>query len=70
VAGEGACPPEDCGGAWRYAHLREVLADPADQEHDDLLTWLGLEQPADFDPSRFEVEQDNRALTAVTLPGS
>jgi len=70
VAGEGACPPEDCGGAWGYAHLREVLADPADQEHDDLLTWLGLEKPADFDPSRFEVEQANRALTAVTLPGS
>jgi hypothetical protein len=33
---------------------------PADQEHDDLLTWLGLEKPADFDPSRFEVEQANR----------
>jgi Plasmid pRiA4b ORF-3-like protein len=70
VAGEGACPPEDCGGAWGYAHLRKVLADPADQEHDDLLMWLGLEKPADFDPSRFEVEQANRALTAVTLPGS
>jgi hypothetical protein len=53
-----------------YAYLREVLADPADQEHDDLLTWLGLEKPADVDPSRFEVEQANRALTAVTLPGS
>src|SRR6266511_457612 len=33
VAGEGACPPEDCGGAWGYAHLREVLADPASEEH-------------------------------------
>jgi hypothetical protein len=29
VAGEGACPPEDCGGAWGYEHLREVLADPS-----------------------------------------
>jgi hypothetical protein len=65
VAGEGACPPEDCGGAWGYAHLREVLADPTHEEHDDLLAWSGLEKGADFDPSSFEVEQANRALAAV-----
>jgi hypothetical protein len=53
-----------------YAHLRQVLADPADQKYDDLLTWQGLEKPTDFDPSRFELEQANLALTAVTLPGS
>jgi hypothetical protein len=70
VAGEGACPPEDCGGAWGYAHLREVLADPADPEHDELLAWLGLEKPADFDPSNFGVQQANRALTAVIPSGS
>src|SRR6266540_3892865 len=65
VAGEGACPPEDCGGAWGYAHLREVLADPASEEHDDLLAWLGLDNGTDFDPHRFDVEQANRALSLV-----
>jgi hypothetical protein len=65
VAGESACPPEDCGGAWGYAHLREVLADPTHEEHDDLLAWSGLEKGADVDPSSFEVEQANRALAAV-----
>ena len=65
VAGAGACPPEDCGGVWGYAHLREVLADPADEEHDDMLAWLGLEKGADFDPHRFDVDKANRALTAV-----
>jgi len=65
VAGEGACPPEDCGGVWGYAHLREVLADPTSEEHDDMLVWLGLEKGADFDPHRFDVDQANRALTAV-----
>jgi hypothetical protein len=65
VAGEGACPPEDCGGAWGYAHLREVLADPASEEHDDLLAWLGLDKGTDFDPHRFDVEQANRALSLV-----
>jgi hypothetical protein len=65
VAGAGACPPEDCGGVWGYAHLREILADPADEEHDDMLAWLGLEKAADFDPHRFDVDEANRALTAV-----
>jgi Plasmid pRiA4b ORF-3-like protein len=65
VAGAGACPPEDCGGVWGYAHLREILADPADEEHDDMLAWLGLGKAADFDPDRFDVDMANRALTAV-----
>jgi len=65
VTGAGACPPEDCGGAWGYAHLREILADPADEEHDDMLAWLGLEKAGDFDPHRFDVDKANRALTAV-----
>jgi hypothetical protein len=62
VAGEGACPPEDCGGGWGYEHLREVLADPAHEEHDDMLAWLGLDKGTDFDPNRFDLNHANRAL--------
>ncbi len=40
VDGEGACPPEDCGGPPGYEHLREILADPADEEHDYMVRWL------------------------------
>jgi hypothetical protein len=65
VAGEGACPPEDCGGVWGYARLREVLADPADDEHDEMLAWLGLGRGADFDPHGFDVDRANRALAAA-----
>jgi len=65
LAGEGACPPEDCGGAWGYAHLREVLADPADHEHDDMLAWLGLEKGEEFDPYSFDVDRTNQTLTAM-----
>ncbi len=64
VAGKGACPPEDCGGVWGYERLREVLADPADEEHGEMLEWLGLQAVAEFDPARFGVEEVNRVLGA------
>ncbi|MEJ2856505.1 MULTISPECIES: plasmid pRiA4b ORF-3 family protein [unclassified Saccharothrix] len=62
TAGEGACPPEDCGGPWGYEDLKATLADPTAEGHADLLDWLGLRSGADFDPARFSTEDANRAL--------
>jgi hypothetical protein len=62
LAGKGACPPEDCGGAWRYAALKQSLADPADDEHKEMLGWLGLDKGSDFDPAAFSVERVNARL--------
>jgi hypothetical protein len=62
VTGNGACPPEDCGGVWGYEDLREVLADPAHEQHAEMLEWLCLQAAADFDPARFDVDEVNRAL--------
>lgn len=56
LAGKGRCPPEDCGGVWGYAELRETLADPGHDEHQDMLEWLGLETAAEFDPEAFDCE--------------
>ena len=58
VDGARACPPEDCGGAPGYGHLLEVLADPADPEHAELLEWVGGE----FDPDAFDVAATNEIL--------
>lgn len=41
VDGEGACPPEDCGGVSGYDEFREAIADPTHPEHDHLTTWAG-----------------------------
>jgi hypothetical protein len=50
VAAKGACPPEDCGGPWGYAELKEILADPAHERHQEMLDWLGLADASAFDP--------------------
>jgi len=65
LAGKGACPPEDCGGAWGYASLKEALADPGHEEHKDLLDWLGLDSAADFDPARFRLDEVNARLSQL-----
>jgi len=52
VAAKGACPPEDCGGRWGYVELKEILADPAHERHQEMLEWLGLDDASAFDPGR------------------
>lgn len=61
LAGENACPPEDCGGAGGYAHLLEPIGDPGHDDHDHLVEWLG----GGFDPTAFDVVAVNVALQYV-----
>lgn len=58
VDGAGACPPEDCGGAGGFENLLEVLADPTDEEHEEMLQWVG----GSYDPGAFDIEMLNAAL--------
>jgi hypothetical protein len=58
VAGQRACPPEDCGGPWTYPDFVEAVSNPAHRRHDELLEWVGGE----FDPERFDLEAVNNEL--------
>ena len=58
LAGERACPPEDCGGPWGYANLLEVLNNLKDEEHEEMREWVG----EDFDPEHFDLDTVNRIL--------
>lgn len=61
LGGERACPPEDCGGTGGFKVFLEAIADPAHEEHDDFVEWIG--HP--FDPEAFSVAAANAALQRV-----
>jgi len=58
LAGKRACPPEDCGGVPGYAWMLEIIADPKDQEHEEIVKWLG----GDFGPEAFDLAAVNEDL--------
>ena len=58
VNGAGACPPEDCGGAWGYADFCESLTDPEHPDHEERKEWYGGE----FDPKHFDTDEVNKGL--------
>jgi hypothetical protein len=52
VAGEMACPPEDCGGIYGYQDLIEIMNDPKHEDHESMLEWLGRE----LEPTAFSID--------------
>jgi hypothetical protein len=49
LAGERACPPEDCGGLSGFADVLHAVAHPEEADA-DLVAWL----PRGYDPARFD----------------
>lgn len=58
IAGELACPPEDCGGIPGYYELLDVIKNPEHRDYNEMFEWLGDE----FDPEAFDVEVINKRL--------
>ncbi len=48
--GARACPPEDCGGVWGYADFVAAIQNPDNEQHEEMLEWVG----GRFDPERFD----------------
>jgi hypothetical protein len=65
LGGKGACPPEDCGGVWGYADLKEILANPNHEEHEGMLEWLGLDSASDFDTTACDPAEINDLLDMI-----
>jgi hypothetical protein len=61
LAGDRACPPEDCGGPHGYARLLEAIADPTDEEHESTMEWLGGRfDPGSFSPRKVRFENPKK----------
>jgi hypothetical protein len=61
TGGEGACPPEDCGGPGGFADLKELLAGPPSPEREEMRAWAGEE----YDPAHFDLAAANAAARSV-----
>lgn len=61
IAGERACPPEDCGGVPGYYQLLEIIGNPNHLEYQEYIAWLKGHaknyypyDPGGFDPDQIE----------------
>jgi len=61
IAGERACPPEDCGGIPGYYDLLDAIQDPKHEQHEELLEWVGEE----WDPDQFSIDRVNRVFASM-----
>jgi hypothetical protein len=58
TGGENACPPEECGGPKGYEDLLTCLDDPASDDHENVMEWVG----GFFDPIGFDANYVNQEL--------
>lgn len=62
LAGERACPPDDCGGIpGYYDYFLEAIRDPNHPEHEEMLDWIG----GSFDPDAFDLAKVNQNLKGI-----
>ena len=52
IAGERACPPEDCGGVGGYENLLEIIKDKKHEEYKRKMKWLG----GSYNPEKFVLQ--------------
>ncbi|OPY84673.1 MAG: Plasmid pRiA4b ORF-3-like protein [Syntrophus sp. PtaU1.Bin208] len=59
IAGERACPPEDCGGVDGYYELLKIIADPDHPEYEDYMEWLSRykKKGRPYEPGTFNPEE-------------
>ncbi len=63
LAGERACPPEDCGGIPGFEDLLEIIKDSKNKEYQDTMEWLGGSYlPGYFEPSKVKFDNPTKRL--------
>ena len=65
LAGKGKSPFEDCGGAWGYEDLKQILTDPSNKEYKEMRKWYGFKKNQIFNPDEFDIDETNKILVEV-----
>ena len=63
TGGEGACPPEDCGGGPGYQELKAILADPAHEQYREMRVWADSQPGEKSNPAGFSLPGTSRRVT-------
>lgn len=59
IGGANACPPNDCGGIYRYRHLVELMQKkPQSSELSEFYDWMGCK----WDPEFFPMDETAKAV--------
>ena len=59
IGGANACPPDDCGGIYRYRHLVELMQkNPQSSELSEFYDWMGCK----WDPEFFPMDETVKAV--------
>ena len=59
IGGANACPPDDCGGIYRYRHLVELIQKkPQSSELSEFYDWMGCK----WDPEFFPMDETAKAV--------
>ncbi len=62
TGGANACPPDDCGGIYRYRHLVQLMTEsPRSAELHEFYDWMGCK----WDPEYFPQEQAAKAVARM-----
>ncbi len=64
IAGQRACPPDDCGGPWGYQEIFHILADPNHPDPNEVRAWVDV----DFDSELFRVAEANTRMREPQPP--
>lgn len=62
LAGNGQCPPEDCGGIGGFAVFKEAINNPSHPEYEELRELLGFDEEDFWDENEFNIEEVNELL--------
>ena len=66
LAGERACPPEDCGGIPGYEELLQTISNPFHEEYESTIEWLGGGYAPDaFDSTKVHFDDPKKRWKAA-----